>query len=716
MSQCSTENVVIIGAGIAGVSAALKLSAYTKVTLIEKKQLFSGASGKNPGRMGLGFHYYDLDTAKMYLYASVQVQKAYPSFLIGQDLPFEHPIRHGRYFITKTSNFSFNDVLKIYRALQEEYRSLVTQDASNMVFGHPDEFIKILSCEDYFHQINHELVEGGVETCEHLFDWPKFKSYIYEQLKKNPNITFLENAEVLDIQYHQSLDYRYTILFDHNTSKIRELKSISSNFIINSAWENIEYLNSKLGITYVNGTRSNRLKCLLEVSLPDSLRDTHSAFFCMGSFCMFSNMGNGRGMMTLAEVTNMDVSNTLKVNKTIEYYLSEEVTIEDKMKFGLEILKGVSIYIPDMINAKIIDVKFGIVQTLGNLQLEHLSSLHSAHHKRNYNGIREEQQGLISNPAMKLFYFIENSLQVEKLFHTQLLREEKVRKILGELNQLPKQQLKFDIRKAYQVHLDRWVMSYSDISLIDHRYFLSLIEQRHHLIQKLNREILLWEHIKLRVNRNAEWVQPNDGDSVLEFGHVYHSLRNIVKKTSPKLSSLQANKDPIPGLVLADSRDDEKPKVKMVTMSSVNSFDDSSLLSNSSIFRPIVSSPYSGKFEEKDYSSSSCSWVDFAENNSQTVSYDYGLLKSRDESDFNIFDEEELMHAWQQLAPSKDYCSTDRRCNSITLTKFSSFRMAETVSSINISFNAPKRPRSACSHIARQDNYKTGLLLITPGR
>lgn len=83
---------------------------------------------------------------------------------------------------------------------------------------------------------------------------------------------------MIDIQYHQSLDYRYTILIDSKTISEEYLNPISCNFIINSAWENIEYLNSKLGITYINGTRSNRLKCLLEVSLPDSLRDAHSVF------------------------------------------------------------------------------------------------------------------------------------------------------------------------------------------------------------------------------------------------------------------------------------------------------------------------------------------------------------------------------------------------------------------------------------------------------
>lgn len=193
MSQCNTENVVIIGAGIAGVSAALRLSTRHKIILIEKNKLFSGASGRNPGRLGLGFHYYDLETAKMYLHASIQVQKAYPSFLIGQDLPFEHPIRHGRYFVTKKSSHSFQDVLKIYRALQQEYRNLVEHDPCNMVFGHPDNFITVLSREDDLYSINHHLVEGA------------FKLVNIYLIGLNLSRIFMSNLQ--KYQYHLSRKY-----------------------------------------------------------------------------------------------------------------------------------------------------------------------------------------------------------------------------------------------------------------------------------------------------------------------------------------------------------------------------------------------------------------------------------------------------------------------------------------------------------------------------
>ena len=688
MSRSSTETVVIIGAGIAGVSAALKLSEHTRVILLEKNTLFSGASGKNPGRMGLGFHYYDLDTAKKYLHSSIQVQKKYPSFLIGQQLPEDHPIRRGRYFITKTSNYSYRDVLKVYQALQDEYRLLVEQDPLNMVFGHPELFLQELSKQDYAEHINLDLIEDGVETCEHLFDWPKFKLYIYEILTTNPNISFLENTEVLDIQYHPDVDFRYNIICKQQFLGRDEvlLKNITSNFIINSAWQNIEYLNSKLGISYINGTRTNRLKCLLEVELPPHLKNLNSAFFCMGSFCMFSNMGNGRGMMTLADVTNMAVSSTLRIDNTIEYYLSDAVTGKEKLAIGEEILKGVALYIPQMIEARILDVKFGIVQTFGHLTLQSLSSRDSAHHKRDYNGIREEQQGLISNPAMKLFYFIENSEQIYNLFQVQLLREAKVKKILQELNALPKEHLKNDIKKAYQIHLDRWVMSYADVHGINEEYFLSLISQRHHLIKKLNREISLWENIKLRIdNSRVEWVKSIKDDSSLQFNHVYHSMRNIVKKTSPKITPKQEpplfQKEPLPTFELDIGGEDECKSVSY-PLRFPDSLEDLCKFSKTSIFKPIALADALPASDGKIIRSKV---VNF-ENDEKTVSYNYTHLRFMSSTSRNIFDEK----------PSHFFAET------------SQIRFISTSSLFSMDYNSPqkaiRRSHSACAFFSRQTN------------
>lgn len=110
--------IVVIGGGVAGIGAALELADRGhKVKLLEKEFLGNGASGRNPGRMGHGFHYVDIETAKMYLRASIQVQRKYPHYLIGREYEFSHPIRHGRYQITMDSVNTPEEILSTYEQI-----------------------------------------------------------------------------------------------------------------------------------------------------------------------------------------------------------------------------------------------------------------------------------------------------------------------------------------------------------------------------------------------------------------------------------------------------------------------------------------------------------------------------------------------------------------------------------------------------------------------
>lgn len=461
--------VVVIGGGIAGVSSALKLAKLgVCVMILERDTLFSGSSGRNPGRMGHGFHYFDLDTAITYLEASISVQREYPDFLVGSELDFNAPVRHGRYYITKDSNYPYTDILDIYRKIQLHYAKLVEIDPRNMVFGHPDSFIRELEPAEYAHMVDMDRVVGAVETNEHLFCWPKFANYLREIIAKNPNIKLIEHAEVVDIIPRPSLDARFAVKVSHASA----VELHMTDFIINSSWENIEYLNDKAGIGYCPEFRTNRLKCLLEVELPEDMHSWNSAFFCMGSFCMFSNMGDGRGMITLADQTNMAVSSQLKIDESMQLVLSGKITDLEREKIEKTILEGASQYLPKLRGAKVIGLKFGIVQTLGHLDLATLkTSKEAPHHLRNYDGIREEQQGLISNPAVKLFYFVSNAKKVEQIYLRQKRREDAIRSGISNLFFTLSSFLTVDLKKTLMMCIDFLTVNQT-ISIADH--FLNL--------------------------------------------------------------------------------------------------------------------------------------------------------------------------------------------------------------------------------------------------
>lgn len=468
MTEMKSE-VVVIGGGVAGISAALELSKTHNVTILEKNSLFYGSSGRNPGRMGHGFHYIDFETAKLYLEASIQVQRIYPHFLIGEHLPFEHPIRHGRYYVTKTSLYSFEEVLQTYRRIQHRYAELVAEDPANKVFGEPETFFRILEPSEYQDHINADIIEGGVETCEHLFNWQAFSLHIRQIILSNSKIRLIENSEVVDLAHYQEFDSRFLV-------KVRtrhgENFNVKTNFIVNSAWENIEHLNDKLGITYISGQRTNRLKCLVEVRLPTSLLAVNSSFFCMGSFCMFSNMGDGRAMMTLADVTNMEVSSAKSISANMTRYVSGDISAEEKNRIGQEIKAGVAMFIPQMVDAEVLDVKFGIVQTKGEMTLQDLNHRSGAHHVRNYHHIREEMQGLIANPAMKLFYFVQNGINVRQLFDMQLARNIAISETLQQIQTFCTNRLHFghtyfqkEIYRAMAIHLDKMSLEFKNLAL-----------------------------------------------------------------------------------------------------------------------------------------------------------------------------------------------------------------------------------------------------------
>lgn len=407
------QAIAVIGGGAAGIATALELAqkGYL-VTIFEKSELGSGASGRNPGRMGHGFHYVDEETAIAYLRASVLVQRTYPGYLLDQDKPFDSKLRHGRYFITKNSVEPKEKILKTYEAIKNEYRRLVEEDPANEVFGPVDSFYRILDPSEYAHEVNMEIVEMGIETSEHIFDWVAFLADIRQRLLKHPKIKLREFTEVTKIERNDLGKPRFTI--EAKTKKGYSIY-LETNFIVNSTWHEIKRLNDQVGLRMIPGERTNRLKTLLVLELPPSLENSNSMFFCMGQHCMISNLGGRRAMATLANVTNLETSSGLTMSLHAQRWLEGGATEEEKVFIAKKMIEGISHYIPEVSKAIFVDLKFGIVQTKGDLTLLDLKDPSHPFNKRADHYIATEQIGLISNPCMKLFYFIDNAKIVADL-------------------------------------------------------------------------------------------------------------------------------------------------------------------------------------------------------------------------------------------------------------------------------------------------------------
>lgn len=421
------SEIIIIGAGIGGCYAALELAnAGYKVILIEKKgELLSGSSDDAPCRLGLGFHYIDIDTAKMYLRATINVLKQYPHFVIAEDKPVTHHCRRGRYFVVKDSQFELDQIYQLHRELRQEYVRLVKEDPSNEVVGPPDIFTQVLPVSDYQDNINADLVVAAFETAEQTLDWPKFKKHLVQLIESNENIRVYKNTEVTNATHNETGGFEIsTITKLQDNSTHRQFKT---DYVVNASWENIEEINATAGfVMSPRDTRTNRTKALAYVQLPKTLEKINSMFFCFGPHCSLTNIGNGYAYISYEPVTNVEATTDLHVSAFSKRLLDDGATQEEKMQYGQKILDGVAYYIPAMKDAKIIDTRFGNVRTLGEVDIY---SSNSDFHRRNHLAIKEQQIGWIDFPCMKLFYFQEGTSLVKKMLELHIQADQFINEI-----------------------------------------------------------------------------------------------------------------------------------------------------------------------------------------------------------------------------------------------------------------------------------------------
>ena len=430
----------IVGGGIGGCMTALRLSEespHSTIFLFERKEeLLQGTSNRTPGRMGLGFHYVDKNTAKVYLNLTIDFTRRFYNscshLMVGQEHPENYPLRNGRYFIVKNSSFSEEEILETYKELAEEYTRLVEQDSENMLFGEPHEFYRILNPEEYEHDVNLEQIKLGVETREHLLDWPQFRKFLLSEIENHKNIKVITQSEIQDI-YFSYTDISYSLAIKKADNLIVE-KNI--NFIVNATWEWTDYINSKIGhYRPASELRTNRAKVLVKVKLPDELKEKHSMFFCMGPHCMFSNVGDGFGFITYAPKTNVLNSTDLIPPKNYLDIINGQIPIDKQLTVAKEIISGVSRYIPAMIKAEVAEILFGTVQVEGEADIFDPAS---KVHIRDYTGLRYLEDGFVSLSCMKLLYGYGNANIIVTLFNN---FNEKVLPMSKQIKSLVKEEL-----------------------------------------------------------------------------------------------------------------------------------------------------------------------------------------------------------------------------------------------------------------------------------
>ena len=283
--------------------------------------------------------------------------------------------------------------------------------------GAPEDFYRILEREEYDSVVNGSKVVLGIDTAEHLLAWDKIEHHIANTVRSHENISIHEYSELVHAKRLEGdTQHRYKLTFVSG----KETSSEFSNYVVNSTWYEIEKLNSLVGFPQRPIPRTNRLKVLLHVRLPYSMLDFHSMFFCMGQFCMFSNLGNGTALVTYAPVTNVAMSTAVSISSNMSRLLTDGPTDDEFRLLSDSIRRGATSFVPEIKNTETIGLNFGIVQTHGTVDLD---DIRSPVHKRAYLGVRSESAGWVSNPCMKLLYLLENGDIVKDILEEEFTKD-----------------------------------------------------------------------------------------------------------------------------------------------------------------------------------------------------------------------------------------------------------------------------------------------------
>jgi hypothetical protein len=401
--------VIVLGAGVGGCGTALELAdAGYDVVLIEMlDQLLAGTSQRMPCRLGLGFHYIDVATAIKNLHAVLALMKKYPGFRLGEEFTDSHRLRRGRYFVVENSQFSTEEILNSYGQLKDTYAQLCDEDPSNQIFGAPENFFTLLEPSQYPEVSSESKTILGIETAECILNWPKIKAFIIEKILQHPRIKIKLSSEVTDI--HARANNKYRIEYKH----ANEINRLDTDIVVNCTWHNIERLNSRLGIKESHSSRAQRLKAMVEVTIPDELSETPSALFCFGPHAAFTNLGDGRGFLTYEPVTNVESSTSTSLPARMTKLMSPQLRDQDEANnIGEKIIAGAAKYIPALAQAKLRNVHFGIVRSFGDANI---FSSESNIHARRESGVEQPAPNWIVNGSMKLTYFVMNAKEVLRM-------------------------------------------------------------------------------------------------------------------------------------------------------------------------------------------------------------------------------------------------------------------------------------------------------------
>lgn len=453
--QSESKRVVIMGGGSAGCLAALRFAkAGHQVTLLERRsELLSGSSNNNPCRAGIGLHYLDKDTAKEYLTQVIKLNREYPGYLL-KGKQGEEYLQQGDYYLAADSKITQDEFLNLCEKQKQVYQDLIEDDPANAIYGSAEDFYRLLR-EEEWSGVNKDKVTLGVRTVEHLFNWPRLRQKIINDVNASPNITVVSDAHVTDAALAN--DSSFSIFCDDGSE-------YQADFVVNATWENVDRLNRKVGFFDPtlgdSETYKNRPKVMISIELPDSLKDTHSIFIGFGAYASLSNAGNGIGYLTYEPVTNInEYEGHVLSESEIDALLYGSLSEDNMKEYQAKIIEGAAQYIPELKNAVPLEIKCGVVRHKGSVNIYAVDELA----KRNYCEVDSYHPRWIKCCATKFAYCQLAGDEAFAMFSNLLVVEAQIDRVLQIVNKNQRSSMHQVSLRALREHLGR---SYFDRNLI----------------------------------------------------------------------------------------------------------------------------------------------------------------------------------------------------------------------------------------------------------
>lgn len=272
------ERVLILGAGIQGISCALALSAKGYgVTLIDQEpEPFGGTSFRNEGKIHLGFVYANdpsFQTAALMLEGALHFGPLLDQW-IGDPIDWQ-ALRssHFTYAIHGQSMVSEENLLQHYEQLQNAYEAYADPDL-HYVGCRPGQLWQ--PAQPVSPWLNESLIQLQVPTEEVAISLSKLRLRLVQALHQR-GVQFLGNREVVSVE-RTSFGFRV-----RGTGPEAPEWSVEGGMVVNCLWSNRLAIDNSMGIQPPRPW-VYRLKFRMLGQLPSHLAGLRAHTFALGPF------------------------------------------------------------------------------------------------------------------------------------------------------------------------------------------------------------------------------------------------------------------------------------------------------------------------------------------------------------------------------------------------------------------------------------------------